>query len=321
MVVAWIALLAALLLIVAPLVAAIVLAVRGRPGAGAIVGGVGVGLGALLAMGSLISVRTEHRGPAEVHAVWDRDGARREAVLHAYGDDDDARLQSRFAHDNRVHVRPDGVHVDERGGEILIAPAPGRGPEGDAWRDAAGRHEERLLQRRRHDRDHRPQALHHGPGGPLVEAEFVSENELPEWAQTPPADRLVVTGPLVTDEDGGPAAARRAAEEATTARLIEQAGLPPGAAINPDDVPRPGRIAVQTLTRTTGENAFTMYRAFVQVDASAPVLDRLRQGHRHRLGRDRALWAVGGAGACVVGFAGLWGLGRRKLRAPTPGEG
>ncbi|MFH5804801.1 hypothetical protein [Alienimonas sp. DA493] len=305
--------LAALLLIVVPLVAGIALAVRGRPGVGAVLGG--AGLVAALLIGGYFSLSASHHGAPGPRAVWERDEARRESVLHVYQEDHDyARLRTRFADDDRVHVGPGGVYVREGGREVLIAPAPAHGPEGDAWRDAARRHEERLLQRRRRDGAHGPRVV-----DPAAEAELVSEEELPDWVTDPPANRVVVTGPLVTDEDGGPAAARRAAEEVMVARLLEDADLPPDAAINRGDVPHPARAVVQTLARTTGENEFTLYRGHLLVDASDDVLERLRQGYRNRLGERRALWAVGAGGACVVLFAGLWGVGRRKLRTTAAG--
>ena len=184
----------------------------------------------------------------------------------------------------------------------------------DPWHNAARRHDERL----RRERDRRPppaDARHAITVRPAPADERVSGGELPAWVtDAAPANRLVVAGPLVTDEDGGPSAARRAAEALAAHRLIEAAGLPPGAAIIPIDVPRPGRVAVQTLTRTTGENTFPVYRGYVQIDASPPTLEQLREGHRRLVGEERAAWAAGAGGLCVALFAGLWAVGRRKLR-------
>ena len=203
----------------------------------------------------------------------------------------------------------------ERGFPAVVAcryAEPGDRPD-DPWRDAARRHDARI----REDRDRRDRER--GPGRPRIDVDFDTEwirgENLPDWVGSPPADRLVVVGPLVTDEDGGEPAARLAAEAAVAGRLAELAGLPSADAVDPDDVPRAiRRAAVQTLTRTTGENSFAVHRGHLLVDASPDQIEHLRRGYLDRLGRRRAAWAAGAGGVCVVLFAGLWGMGRRKLR-------
>ena len=184
----------------------------------------------------------------------------------------------------------------------------------DPWHDAARRHDERL----RRERDRRPSppdARHAITVRPVPVDERVSGGDLPAWAtDAAPADRLVVAGPLVTDEDGGPPAARMAAEEVVAGRLAELAGLPPDAVRREDAAGAIRRAAVETLARTTGEHAFDVHRGHLLVDVSVPSLDRLRHAYRDRVGTRRAAWAAGGAGALVLLFGGLWGVGRRKLR-------
>ncbi|NNJ27871.1 hypothetical protein [Alienimonas chondri] len=301
--------LAAVLLIVVPLVTAIVLAVRGRRGWAVAAGTVAMTV--FLLGGTLISVRTADHGQREYQiAVAEQRQRHVESMTQYQAEVDHMRLTTRFANDDRVQVRDDGVFVTQEGPdgqeeEVRVGPpAP--------WRDAARQHDERLRQRdqERRRNERRPQQVH-AP----VPADLVSEDDLPEWIANPGTHRIVVVGPLTTDEDGGPTAARAAAERTAAAQLAEAAGLPPDAHVNPDDVTRSvRRAAVVPFTRTTGENAFTVYQGHLLVDASPQSLDHLHRGYRSRIGNERAVWAVGGAGALVVLFSGLWGLGRRKLR-------
>ncbi len=286
--------LVAVLLVVGPLIAAIVLAVRGRWGWAAGAGTLGAVslLGATFAL--YVSVRQTH-------------------VDQTYIDQMSAAAEGRLD-ESHFNMQSAAWQSD------------------DPWHDAARRHDARIQEQDRRDRarrslerrslerrglQHRSDGAGNAPVRRPVQApvELVAEDALPAWVTTVPADRLVVSGPRVTDEDGGPAAAQRAAETRVAAALADAAGLP-AAAITPDDVTRPGtirRAAVQTRTLTTGENAFTVYQGHLLVDASPSMLDHLRRGYRDRLGRERAAWAAGAGGLCVVCFAGLWGLGRRKL--------
>ncbi|MEM9702340.1 MAG: hypothetical protein AAF907_07840 [Planctomycetota bacterium] len=308
----WLAILAglaALLLLVGPLIAAVVLVAHGRYGwAGA---AAAISLAGLLVAGvGLLSVRTvaqedyRRAATAQHTAQQARLEGFRERAVHM-------ELMTRFANDDRVRVDDDGVYVIQKGVEIQVGPpAP--------WRDAAQRHEERLLElhRAQQRRDPSIVVIESDPPGdePAVPAELVSEDDLPKWVSDPGDNRVVVVGPLVTDEDGGPQAARRAAEGAILDRLAPLANLPADAEVNPRDVPNPGRVAILSFNRSTGENEFTLYQGYLQVDASSKTLDRLRRGYQNRLGEERAAWAVGGAGGCVAFFASLWGLGRRQLR-------
>ena len=209
---------------------------------------------------------------------------------------------------------------------LLLAVAPacgvafGQDVRPDAWRDAARRHGEVLRDRDRvrgevtHETDFGPFTAEITRPGPVVIDE-PGDGEPPAWVgDAPPADRAVVSGPLVTDEEGGPPAARRAAEAEAARALADAAGLPPGAVDPADAAAAVRRSAVVTSTRTTGANEFAVHRGHLLVDVSPAALHDLRAAHRRRLGERRAAWLAGGAGGCVLLFGGLWGAGRRKLR-------
>ena len=197
----------------------------------------------------------------------------------------------------------------------------------DPWHDAARRHDERLRSQVRVRREPfrsaspGPERLV-SPNGLVSPDERVSAGDLPAWVtDAAPADRLVVAGPLVTDEDGGPPAARTAAEAVVAGRLAELAGLPPQAVRRENAAGAVRRAAVETLARTTGEHAFDVHRGHLLVDVSPQSLDRLRREYRDRVGTRRAAWAAGGGGVLVLLFAGLWGVGRRKLRHDSGARG
>ena len=212
----------------------------------------------------------------------------------------------------------------------LLAPQhPDGGPGGrghrhpDAWRDAIRRHAGQV----RVEDLPRDRVLPRGevtgetdfgtftaeivaPAPPAPPAAPEDSDGVPLWAADPPADRLVVVGPLEND----PAAARAAARRTAAGALAEAAGVPDGA-VSPKSVDRlVRRSGTEAVTRSTGANEFTVHCARLLVDVSGDALDRLRRDHRRSLADGRAGLIAGLAGAAVGAFGGLWGVGRGRLR-------
>ena len=140
---------------------------------------------------------------------------------------------------------------------------------------------------------------------------FAETPGVPTWATDPPPGRLVVTGPLETDAQ----AATRAANALAADVLAEAAGVPAAVVRDARAVRRLTRLsAVEPVTRDTGENTFTVYRARLLLDAEPATLDALRRAHRRAVSDGRAGVAAGAVGALAGLFGAVWGIGRRKLK-------
>ena len=133
----------------------------------------------------------------------------------------------------------------------------------------------------------------------------------PDWAENPPAGRMVVVGPL----ESSAARAKAAAVRAAVPELAAAASVP-ASSVSPR---RAGRLvrrsAVEEVTReTAGGNTFTVYRTRLLVDVDARTLRDLPAEYRRALADGRAGVAAGTAAGLAGLFAGVWGVGRRKLR-------
>ena len=218
-----------------------------------------------------------------------------------------------FGGPHGLHVRSDdGAVVRVDGGGVFVSSGDGDTVAigTDAWDDAARRHTDRL---RGEVNGEVTGDADFAPIPDPAENGLPDPKPAPDWATAaPPAGRAVVSGGLFADPPDALTDARRRAAD----HLADAAGVPADVAADALDGPGGpvGRQAVETVIRTAGEHAFAVHRAHLQIDTSAKSLDRLRESHRRRLGETRSAWAVGGAGALVLLFGGVWGVGRRKLR-------
>ena len=145
--------------------------------------------------------------------------------------------------------------------------------------------------------------------GPPADADAALTADVPEWADDPPAGRILVVGPLETT----PAAARAAAGRVAAGLLAERLDISEGVVNDAAVRHLTARSATQPITRTAGEHEFRVYRTRLLLNAEPDSTAHLVRLHRRAVADGRAGAAAGVVGALAGLFGVVWGVGRRKL--------